>query len=209
MLYLCINPTKVYRNLYYQKQTKNRWARDDPAFVMIQSACVLISAIAYGLAYGVGFIGLIRLIIYMVVFEFLGVGLVISTSLWYIFRISHRFLCNRFMLNQSIHGTPQEVEWAYAFDIHCNAFFPAFLFTYVAQFFFLFLISGGRWIGLFIGNTLYLCAACFYMYNTFLGYNGKRGDFIDRSTAVFKEDDGVLVSNWIRLYLLLFESVWI
>jgi hypothetical protein len=141
---------------------------------MIQSACVLISAIAYGLAYGVGLIGLIRLIIYMVVFEFLGIGLIISTSLWYLYLgLWARFLCNRYLLNQSLHGTPQEVEWAFAFDIHCNAFFPAFLFTYVLQFLFLFLISGDRWIGLLIGNTLYLCAACFYMYNTFLGYNGK------------------------------------
>jgi hypothetical protein len=83
-------------------------------------------------------------------------------------------VCNKFMLNQSRpHGTPQEVEWAYAFDVHCNAFFPAFLFTYVAQFLFLFLITGDRWMGLFIGNSLYLVAACFYMYNTFLGYNGE------------------------------------
>jgi hypothetical protein len=35
MLYLCISPVKVYRSVYYHKQTRNRWARDDPAFVVL------------------------------------------------------------------------------------------------------------------------------------------------------------------------------
>ncbi|RHY88598.1 hypothetical protein DYB31_013853, partial [Aphanomyces astaci] len=36
MVTLCISPTKVYKSAYYRKQTKNRWARDDPAFAVIQ-----------------------------------------------------------------------------------------------------------------------------------------------------------------------------
>lgn len=74
----------VYRNLYYQKQTKNRWARDDPAFVLVQAACVLVAAFAYGLAYGVGLVRLLRLLVYMVAIEFLAFGLVIATVVWYI-----------------------------------------------------------------------------------------------------------------------------
>lgn len=84
LLYLCINPSRVYRNLYYQKQTKNRWARDDPAFILILCACVCLAAIGYGVAYGVGVIGLLRLVLYMVLIEFLGVGLLLSTMLWYV-----------------------------------------------------------------------------------------------------------------------------
>lgn len=125
----------------------------------------------------------------------------------------YRFVCNKFMLNQSRpHGTPQEVEWAYAFDVHCNAFFPAFLFTYVAQFLFLFLITGDRWMGLFIGNSLYLVAACFYMYNTFLGYNGEWEASVNAaggSAAVFEEDECVFVSDWVSVHLLCIEFVWV
>ena len=36
-----------------------------------------------------------------------------------------------------------QVEWMYAFDIHCNSFFPLFLLLYVLQFFLLpFLLNG-------------------------------------------------------------------
>jgi hypothetical protein len=29
-----------YRNVYYHKQTKNTWARDDPALVLLQCGCL-------------------------------------------------------------------------------------------------------------------------------------------------------------------------
>jgi hypothetical protein len=31
------------------------------------------------------------------------------------------------------HAVEQRVEWLYAFDIHCNAFFPLFIMLYVVQ----------------------------------------------------------------------------
>ncbi|RHY30907.1 hypothetical protein DYB32_003930 [Aphanomyces invadans] len=42
MVTLCVSPTKVYKSAYYRKQTKNRWARDDPAFAVIQVLCFLL-----------------------------------------------------------------------------------------------------------------------------------------------------------------------
>jgi UNC-50 family len=36
-----------YRHTAYQKQTKNQWARDDPAFVVITSVLVAVAATAY------------------------------------------------------------------------------------------------------------------------------------------------------------------
>ena len=36
-VYLIINPTVVYRNFHYRKQTKNQYARDDPAFLVLVS----------------------------------------------------------------------------------------------------------------------------------------------------------------------------
>lgn len=33
------------------------------------------------------------------------------------------------------HSLEQKVEWLYAFDVHCNAFVPLFLFQSVLQFF--------------------------------------------------------------------------
>lgn len=37
MLYLFTSPQKVYRNFHYRKQTKDQWARDDPAFLVLLS----------------------------------------------------------------------------------------------------------------------------------------------------------------------------
>lgn len=42
MVTLCTQPAKVYKSAYYRKQTKNRWARDDPAFAVIQLLFLLV-----------------------------------------------------------------------------------------------------------------------------------------------------------------------
>lgn len=42
MVTLCVQPSKVYKSAYYRKQTKNRWARDDPAFAAIQFLFLLV-----------------------------------------------------------------------------------------------------------------------------------------------------------------------
>ena len=83
MIYLIISPKKVFRTVYYQKQTKNQWSRDDPAFVVLLSLCLSISAIAYGLAFSVFTIsGLIKTVFYMIIIEFLTTGLVIASICW-------------------------------------------------------------------------------------------------------------------------------
>ena len=83
MIYLVISPKKVFRSIYYQKQTKNQWSRDDPAFVVLLSLCLTILAIAYGLAFGVfTFYGLIKTIFYMIIIEFLLTGIVVASVCW-------------------------------------------------------------------------------------------------------------------------------
>ncbi|CAB5316040.1 unnamed protein product [Rhizophagus irregularis] len=116
MLYLCIAPRRVYRNIYYHKQTKNQWARDDPAFVVILSFFLGVSAIAWGLVYGHGFIGILKMILFMVFIDFVVVGMVISTICW---AFANRFLTHR----HTLHAVEQTVEWAYAFDIFGFAYF--------------------------------------------------------------------------------------
>ena len=50
MLQLVISPRTAYRHTAYHKQTKNHWARDDPAFVLVTSGLVALTAIAYCIA---------------------------------------------------------------------------------------------------------------------------------------------------------------
>jgi len=163
MLYLCLSPKRVYRNIYYNKQTKNHWARDDPAFVVVLATCILVSAFAYGLAYEFGFLGTLKLMFFMVIVDFLLVGFVVATMTW--------LFANRFLKHSQVHAVEQNVEWAYAFDVHCNSFFPLYLITYVLHFFLLPILKMDNWFSLFIGNSMYLAAWIYYFYITFLGYH--------------------------------------
>lgn len=94
------------------------------------------------------------------------------------------------------HSVDQDVEWLYAFDVHCNAFFPLFVLLYVVQvqshtdkqnpaqtcsliqlvhvsgpqYILLPFLLNGSFIACLVGNTLYLAATGYYFYFTFLGY---------------------------------------
>ncbi|KAI9494868.1 UNC-50 [Zychaea mexicana] len=164
MGYLLIAPRRVYRNIYYHKQTKNQWARDDPAFLVLLASLLCVSAVAWGLVYGLGMIGILRAMLFMVFIDFLLVGSLVGTFTWF---VTNRFLTH----NHMAHAVDQKVEWAYSFDVHCNSFFPLFLVLYVLQFFFMPLLQRSNWISLFVGNTMYFAATVWYIYGTFLGFN--------------------------------------
>jgi hypothetical protein len=171
-VYLVIAPRKVYKSLYYHKQTKNTWARDDPSFVILLSAFLVLTAIAWGLAYSPGVGSIIKLMVYMVLVDFLAVGIVIATVGW--------LFANRF-LRQQRQGAPASgamafggegvLEWAYCFDVHCNSFLIIWLFLYVVQFVLLPILSRSNWISLLLGNLLYLGALSHYFIITFMGYS--------------------------------------
>ncbi|KAL7308151.1 hypothetical protein PS15m_012040 [Mucor circinelloides] len=164
MGYLLIAPRRVYRNIYYHKQTKNRWSRDDPAFIVLLAAFLTLSAIAWGFTYHLGTYGIIKTILSMLCIDFLLFGAIIATFTWYI--------CNKFLIqNINTYAVAQQVEWAYAFDVHCNAFIPVYLILYVIQLFFLPLILKENWISMFIGNFMYCVALIWYMVGVFLGFN--------------------------------------
>ncbi|KAI7744401.1 hypothetical protein M8C21_014301 [Ambrosia artemisiifolia] len=54
MLHLCSSPKVVYQHTKYHKQTKNQWARDDPAFVVVCILLLAVSTLAYCATYDHG-----------------------------------------------------------------------------------------------------------------------------------------------------------
>ncbi|KAF5383113.1 hypothetical protein D9615_005058 [Tricholomella constricta] len=166
LTYLCLAPRRVYRNVYFHKQTKNTWARDDPAILVLISACLCVSAIAWAVVYQYSIFETIELAFFMIVRDYLLTGIVVATILW--------FVSNRLLLAPPSHTTPADsrVEWAYAFDVHTNAFFPLYLALYLAQLFLLPIILKDNWVCLWVGNTLYLAGFAQYMYGVYLGLNG-------------------------------------
>uniref|UniRef100_UPI00358F62BA protein unc-50 homolog n=1 Tax=Myxine glutinosa TaxID=7769 RepID=UPI00358F62BA len=82
MLYLLTAPQKVYRNFHYRKQTKDQWARDDPAFLVILSIASGFSTIGFGFVLDLGLLGILKLLLWVVFIDCIGVGLFIATVMW-------------------------------------------------------------------------------------------------------------------------------
>ncbi|MGH0157074.1 UNVERIFIED_CONTAM: hypothetical protein FKN15_032904 [Acipenser sinensis] len=123
MLYLFTSPQKVYRNFHYRKQTKDQWARDDPAFLVLLS----IWLCGFAFVLGMGFLEMIKLLLWVVFIDCIGVGLLISTLMWVI--------SNKYLMKQQ--SKDYDVEWGYAFDVHLNAFYPLLVILHFIQLFFI------------------------------------------------------------------------
>ncbi|KAF7490097.1 Protein unc-50 -like protein [Sarcoptes scabiei] len=161
MVYLFLNPKKVYKNFQYRKQTKNQFARDDPAFFVLLSIWFIISATGLSLVLHLHFLGFIKFLFWVVLVDCLLIGLIVASLFWFV---------TNFFLKQS--NSTQDVEWGYAFDVHLNAFFPPLLILNVFQlFFYNVFISGDSFLARLFGNTLFMVACAYYCYITFLGYS--------------------------------------
>lgn len=131
-------------------ETKNQWARDDPAFLVLLLLFTAVGGLAYGIVAASHSIwGVFRTVLVAELWLLLGGGLIATLS-W--------ALANRFLRAPAPpHSVEQEVgeekerveerianphvrlrflvqvEWLYAFDVHCNAFVAYFAVAFVAQ----------------------------------------------------------------------------
>ena len=69
------------------------------------------------------FFNLIKFVIWVVFVDYIGVGLLIASLYW--------FIANKFLLKNP--SSSQDVEWAYCFDVHLNAFLPLLAILHVFQ----------------------------------------------------------------------------
>ncbi|CAI4045170.1 hypothetical protein SKDZ_11G2360 [Saccharomyces kudriavzevii ZP591] len=174
MFHLIFHPRKAYRSIYYQRQTKNQWARDDPSFFIFQIALISISSVTWSIynsgfkndGVSMGFFGIMghffKSLIMMVVLDFFIFGFIMATIFYVLLNRSYfKFKSSRNTV----------VEWAYCFDVHCNSFLIILLCLYFIQFLLLPVINLQNWISLLIGNSLYCFAIGHYFILTFYGYN--------------------------------------
>ncbi|XP_057990769.1 uncharacterized protein LOC110642749 [Hevea brasiliensis] len=101
----------------------------------------------------------------MLLFHFLITGVVLATCSW--------FLTNAYLREEApnSHVVEQRVEWLYAFDVHCNSFFPMFIMLYVIHYFLSPLLVAHGFIPVLLSNMLFMVAASYYYYLNFLGYD--------------------------------------
>lgn len=155
-------PQKVYRNFQYRKQMKDQFARDDPAFLVVLSVWLCASSIGFAVVLDLHFTGFLKFMAWVVFVDCIGLGFVVATALW--------FLINKYLRRPGCQD--KDVEWAYSFDVHLNAFFPLLVILHVVQLLFYHVLISHDWfLSRFIGNSLWLIAAGYYLYITFLGYS--------------------------------------
>ncbi|CAN1192473.1 Protein unc-50 homolog [Linum perenne] len=190
MLHLCSSPKVVYQHTKYHKQTKNQWARDDPAFVVICSLLLTVATLAYCAAYDHSASHTVFVVLSVLFFHFLFSGVLLATACW-----------------------------LYAFDVHCNSFFPMFVMLYVIHYFLSPLLVAHGFIPVLLSNLIFMVAASYYHYLNFLGYDGKPNVY-DCSATFPREDDLFPVSNrhrhcplshlyikWVQPFKILHEHV--
>jgi len=122
-----------------------------------------VSAIAWAVVYSYSIFDTIKLTVLMILRDYLLSGIIIASILW--------FFSNQLLLSPPSHSTPADsrVEWAYAFDVHTNAFFPLYLTLYLAQLFLVPIVMKDNWVCLWVGNTLYLAACVHYLLKPVVG----------------------------------------
>ncbi|KAK4477008.1 hypothetical protein RD792_016210 [Penstemon davidsonii] len=133
------------------RETKNQWARDDPAFIVICTLLLLVSTVAYCAAYDHGTGHAVFVVILVLLFHFLVAGAILASSCW-----------------------------LYAFDVHCNSFFPVFVLLYVIHYFLSPLLVAHGFVPVLLSNLLFMAALSYYHYLNYLGYDVL--PFLERTT---------------------------
>lgn len=125
---LSTHPEAVYELAQARKQSsKNHWARDDPTyFAALQALFLVAASITYAVSFRVRATTFIFFVLVSVLWNWLALGIIVATM--------SREIANRLLVvtNNEEEEDPsgseddrEQVEWLYAFDIHCNSFFPS------------------------------------------------------------------------------------
>jgi len=157
----------------YHSRTKNQWARDDPAFVVVLAYLLLVASLGWSVAFNrYSLFAVLRLAMYVITVDFLAIGAVMATiGSWLSNHYLHEKAAWHSWQEEGSGRLRETVEWQYAFDIHCNAFVPLFLLLYVLQYLLLPVLLRPGALPALLSNTLYALALGLYHFVTFLGYN--------------------------------------
>ncbi|KIV96775.1 hypothetical protein PV10_00596 [Exophiala mesophila] len=180
MTHLLVAPKKVFKSIYYHKQTRNTWHRPDPSFTYLMSFFLLLTSLAWSIAYTPAFGSVIKLALMFIVVHFLAGSLLVSTLAYYfvgrLLGPGVAGLPGR-RRQQGLFGPPggtrgaEALEFGYCFDVSIRAFFPPYVLLYIIQFILLPVINHQNRTSAFLANLLYLAAGIYWSLIVFLGYN--------------------------------------
>jgi UNC-50 family len=218
MTHLMYAPKKVFKSIYYHKrnnppqslilspthhpsfsnttvpETKNTWHRPDPSFTYLLSFFLLLTSLAWSLAYSPSPSSIAKLALMFLFVHFLGPTLFYATLAYFLvsrFLTSDRRIpglpsSRRRRRQQGLFAPPpasgpagagtgagggEKLEFGYSFDVGIRAFFPVYVLLYVVQFILMPLLAHHNALSRFFANTLYLVAHSYWTVIIFLGYN--------------------------------------
>ena len=156
----CFSPIDLAEMAKTRKHLKNKYARDDPGFLLILIINLFISSICFNLTLSKFSIFKIFHIFFLQTFGFLILfGLVIA-------------LISKFFFDNYLTASPsQSVEYTHAFDIHTNSFVTFYFFSIIIPYF-LIPICGkdNKFFQIFISNVLFFYGILYYFYVSYVEY---------------------------------------
>ncbi|VDL28974.1 unnamed protein product [Hymenolepis diminuta] len=96
MVNIFVSPQKLYRNFSYHHSTRNQWARDDPAFMILLIPWMFISTTIYSAVLGHSFFGWLKLLSWSIIVECIISGLIVASFMW--------IITNRWMIRSEHSG---------------------------------------------------------------------------------------------------------
>ena len=157
----CFKPKELIEMSKMRKHLKNKYGRDDPGFLLLIIIYVLISSISYSITFGIYNPFKIFNIFFIQTFVFLiTFGLIIS--------MISKIIIDKYFNNST---TNQNIEFIYAFDIHCNGFVPMYTFCSIIPFIFIGITSKDNFmIEILFTNSSLCIGILYYSYVTFISY---------------------------------------
>ena len=156
----CFSPINLAEMAKTRKHLKNKYARDDPGFLLILIINLFISSICFNLTFGKFSLFKIFHIFFLQTFVMLILfGLIIAL-------ISKIFFDNYLSASAS-----QSIEYTHAFDIHTNSFVTFYFFSIIIPYFLLPICAKDtKFFQIFISNVLFFYGILYYFYVSYVEY---------------------------------------
>jgi len=156
----CFSPINLAEMAKTRKHLKNKYARDDPGFLLILIINLFISSICFNLTFGKFSLFKMFHIFFLQTFVMLILsGLIIAL-------ISKIFFDNYLSASAS-----QSIEYTHAFDIHTNSFVTFYFFSIIIPYFLLPICAkDNKFFQIFISNVLFFYGILYYFYVSYVEY---------------------------------------
>ena len=156
----CFSPINLAEMAKTRKHLKNKYARDDPGFLLIIIINLFISSICFNITLDKFSFWKIFHIFFLQTFVMLILsGLIIAL-------ISKIFFDNYLTVSPS-----QSVEYTHAFDIHTNSFVTFYFFSIIINYFLLPICGkDNKFFQIFISNVLFFYGILYYFYVSYVEY---------------------------------------